>query len=254
MPLNIEDGFQPGVALPRRTGGARLRLVTASMTNTGTVLFALDTLFVVLGWPLALWWAGRSPIAALLALPFDARIAGYPIADLAGAVRDGAVPARRDPGDARSLARVPLVVGMGALLAVLVSLVLPLLDASLFCRPGGGTRRCCSPWRSLPDRDRVPGAPGAEWTAATPRAAAASAGGGRRAARVGPAAHAQQGRQQPATTTSPSCTTGAGRDRSAAGGGPGRRASCAPSEFAVLQAARESAPTRSSLRPTSGAA
>ena len=134
---NLEDGFQPGAAFPQRAGDTRLRFVKASTITTGTVLFALDAVFVALAWPLSLWWAGRAPLADLFEPPFDPRTISYPIADLVALFAMGLY--RRDAivETYKSLVRVPLVVGMGAALSVLGSLVLPLLDASLFARPGG---------------------------------------------------------------------------------------------------------------------
>ena len=107
------------------------------MITTGTVLFVLDAVFVLVAWPLALWWLGRLPVAALFVLPFDTRIPGYPIADLLALFAMGLY--RRDAilEPHISAGRVPLVVGMGALLAVLASLVLPLLNASWFAWPVG---------------------------------------------------------------------------------------------------------------------
>ena len=121
--------------ISHRANGARVRFGLASMTTTGTVLFALDVAFVVLAWPVALWWAGGPSGASLSAAPFDLRVAGYPIADLLALFAMGLY--RRDMVLAahKALVRVPFVVGMGGLLALLASVVLPVFDASLFLRP-----------------------------------------------------------------------------------------------------------------------
>ena len=135
--MNVQQGLQPTASLSRQAGDVRVRFGLASMATTGTVLFVLDAAFVVLAWPIALWWAGRPPLTSLFIPPVDLRIAGYPIADLLALYAMGLY--RRDTilDKYKALARVPLVVGMGALLTILVSVVLPLFDASLFVRPAG---------------------------------------------------------------------------------------------------------------------
>jgi sugar transferase (PEP-CTERM system associated) len=105
------------------------------MTTTGTVLFVLDAVFVVLAWPLAWRWAGGPAWTSLVALPIDLRGVGYPIADLLALFAMGLY--RRDMvlETRQALVRVPLVVGMGGLLTVLTSVVLPLINGSVFLRP-----------------------------------------------------------------------------------------------------------------------
>jgi sugar transferase (PEP-CTERM system associated) len=106
-----------------------------SKTTTGTVLFALDAALVLAIWPLVLW-VSRPDVLSLFALPSDSRGFDYPVFDLLllfamGMYRRDAI---LDAG--RSLTRVPLVVGMGATLAILVSLIQPMLVPSAMM-PGG---------------------------------------------------------------------------------------------------------------------
>jgi sugar transferase (PEP-CTERM system associated) len=106
-----------------------------SKTTTGTVLFALDTVLIVTVWPLVLWLS-RPDFLPLFALPWDARGLEYPAFNLLllfamGLYRRDAI---LDAG--RSLTRVPLVVGMGAIMAIVVSLIQPLLVPSA-TMPGG---------------------------------------------------------------------------------------------------------------------
>jgi sugar transferase (PEP-CTERM system associated) len=106
-----------------------------SKTTTGTVLFALDTLLILLVWPLVLWLSGPNA-QSLFMLPTDARGLDYPAFDLLLLFAMGLY--RRDAilESGRSLTRVPLVVGMGAGLAILISLLQPLLLPSAAV-PGG---------------------------------------------------------------------------------------------------------------------
>ncbi|HEY0422546.1 MAG TPA: hypothetical protein VGC82_04410, partial [Rhodopila sp.] len=91
-------------------------MLRLSKTTTGTVLFGLDAALVVAVWPTVLWIA-RPDVLALLRLPADARGLHYPAFDLLLLFAMGLY--RRDAilQAGRSLARVPLVVGMGATLA-----------------------------------------------------------------------------------------------------------------------------------------
>ena len=106
-----------------------------SKTTTGTVLFALDTVLILAVWPLVLW-VSRPDALALFMLPTDSRGLDYPVLDLLLLFAMGMY--RRDAilEAGRSLTRVPLVVGMGAALAILVSLVQPVLLPSAVM-PGG---------------------------------------------------------------------------------------------------------------------
>jgi sugar transferase (PEP-CTERM system associated) len=98
-------------------------------TTTGTVLFALDTALIVAVWPLVLWLF-RPNALALLDLLRDSRGLDYPLLDLLLLFAMGLY--RRDAiqETGRSLTRVPLAVGMGAALAIVVSAVQPLLVPS----------------------------------------------------------------------------------------------------------------------------
>jgi sugar transferase (PEP-CTERM system associated) len=95
-------------------------------TTTGSVLFALDTLLLLVFWPLALWLS-RPDAPSLFMLPTDLRGLEYPVFDLLLLFAMGLY--RRDAilEAGRSLSRVPLVVGMGAAVAIVVSLLHPLL-------------------------------------------------------------------------------------------------------------------------------
>ncbi len=111
-----------------------MRQLFASATTTSTVLFSLDALLAVLTWPLVLW-AGRPDPDWLFTLA-DPRGVLYPAADLLALYAMGLY--RRDAmlETGRSLTRVPLVVGMGATMAVLVSMVPAWIDRSI--TPIGG--------------------------------------------------------------------------------------------------------------------
>ncbi len=82
-----------------------------------------------------LWFAYPS-FAVRLNVPLDLRGVTYPLTDLLLLYAMGLY--RRDAllHTGRSLSRVPLVVGMGALLTVLCSWMSPRLDTHLFARPG----------------------------------------------------------------------------------------------------------------------
>ncbi len=107
-----------------------------SRTTTGTVLFALDAGLIVAVWPLVLWLS-RPDWWTLFDLPVDARGLSYPVFNLLllfamGLYRRDAI---QEAG--RSLTRVPLVVGMGAALAILLSLLQPVLMPETAAVPGG---------------------------------------------------------------------------------------------------------------------
>lgn len=106
-----------------------------SRTTTGTVLFALDAILILTLWPFVLWLS-QPDVLSLINLPMDARGLDYPVFDLLLLFAMGLY--RRDAiqETGRSLSRVPLVVGMGAGLAILVSLIQPLLVPSALT-PGG---------------------------------------------------------------------------------------------------------------------
>jgi sugar transferase (PEP-CTERM system associated) len=106
-----------------------------SKTTTGSVLFGLDAVLLLLVWPLVLWLS-RPDALSLFALPRDSRGLDYPVFDLLLLFAMGLY--RRDAilEAGRSLSRVPLVVGMGATVAIVVSLIQPLLLRSA-AMPGG---------------------------------------------------------------------------------------------------------------------
>ena len=97
----------------------RLKL---SMTTTGTALFALDVVLVLLAWPVVLW-LGRPDFWALFVPPDDLRGFLYPAADLLVLYAMGLYRREAMAETGRSLTRVPLVVGMGCGASVLISML-----------------------------------------------------------------------------------------------------------------------------------
>jgi sugar transferase (PEP-CTERM system associated) len=93
-----------------------------SKTTTGTVLFALDAALILAVWPLVLRLS-RPEELSLFLLPWDSRAFAYPVFDLLLLFAMGLYRREAILEAARSLTRVPLVVGMGAALAIVVSLV-----------------------------------------------------------------------------------------------------------------------------------
>jgi sugar transferase (PEP-CTERM system associated) len=110
-------------------------MLRVSRTTTGTVLFALDTLLVATLWP-AVLLVSRPDVLSLFMLPTDSRGLDYPGCNLLLLFAMGMY--RRDAilQTGQSLTRVPLVVGMGAALAILTSLIQPLLVPAASV-PGG---------------------------------------------------------------------------------------------------------------------
>jgi sugar transferase (PEP-CTERM system associated) len=106
-----------------------------SKTTTGTVLFALDTSLILTVWPLVLW-ASRPDGLSLFLLPADMRGFDYPVFDLLLLFAMGMYRREAILQAGHSLTRVPLVVGMGAALAILVSVLQPLLLSTALI-PGG---------------------------------------------------------------------------------------------------------------------
>jgi sugar transferase (PEP-CTERM system associated) len=113
-----------------------MALLKLSLIPTGTALFALDAACVLALWPMV-QWTDRADAVVLFSVPTDLRGVLYPAADLLALYAMGLY--RRDAilETYRSLGRVPLVVGMGAMLAVLCSVLLAALDPRHFARPGG---------------------------------------------------------------------------------------------------------------------
>jgi sugar transferase (PEP-CTERM system associated) len=99
------------------------------------VLFGLDTVLVAAVWPLVLLFSSPG-LMSLSALPIDARGFSYPLFDLLLLFAMGLYRREAVVELGRSLTRVPLVVGMGAALAVLLSLIQPMLIAGA-ATPGG---------------------------------------------------------------------------------------------------------------------
>ena len=106
-----------------------------SRTTTGMVLFGLDAALVLAVWPLVLLFT-RPGLLSLSGLPVDARGFSYPLFDLLLLFAMGLYRREAVVEFGRSLTRVPLVVGMGAALAVLLSLIQPVLIAGGVA-PGG---------------------------------------------------------------------------------------------------------------------
>ncbi|HEY0181229.1 MAG TPA: TIGR03013 family XrtA/PEP-CTERM system glycosyltransferase [Rhodopila sp.] len=106
-----------------------------SKTTTGTVLFALDAVLVLILW-LTVLWLSRRHVLSMFEIPLDARGATYPVFDLLLLFAMGLY--RRDAimETGRSLTRVPLIVGMGTAAAIVVSLVQPLVVPHAL-RPSG---------------------------------------------------------------------------------------------------------------------
>lgn len=108
-------------------------MMRVSKTTTGTVLFGLDAVLVLTVWPLVLLFT-RPGLLSPTALPVDARGFSYPLFDLLLLFAMGLYRREAVVDLGRSLTRVPLVVGMGAALAVGLSLIQPILIS-------GGVRR-----------------------------------------------------------------------------------------------------------------
>jgi sugar transferase (PEP-CTERM system associated) len=121
---------------PRTSEAQRARLLHPALYTTGSVLFALDLVCVMVAWSLVLWVAYPSYFPHL-APPFDLRSLTYPVTDLLLLYAMGLY--RRDAilWTGRALSRVPLVVGMGTFLTVLLSVVSSWIEPSLFAHPGG---------------------------------------------------------------------------------------------------------------------
>jgi sugar transferase (PEP-CTERM system associated) len=132
---DLEFGSSSATPAPQPSGDQSRRLLNLSRFTTGSVLCALDLCCVLVAWPLVLW-AAYPGLVIHLTPPLDLRGVSYPVTDLLLLYAMGLY--RRDAilWTGRSLSRVPLVVGMGAVLTVLCALVLPWFDALLFARPG----------------------------------------------------------------------------------------------------------------------
>lgn len=134
MPQDPSKVLSP--SQPRRYPRRGMRFLKHSLTTTGTVLFALDAALVALSWPLVLW-AARPTVSTPLAIPTDLRGVAYPVLDLLVLYAMGLY--RRDAIVAlwQALTRVPLIVGMGAVVVAALAELLGALDSNLFRHAGG---------------------------------------------------------------------------------------------------------------------
>lgn len=94
--------------------------------TTGTALFSLDFVIILAAWPIVLW-VGGPHLEALSSLLQDPRGFIYPLLNLLLLFAMGLYRREAILEAGRAFTRVPLVVGMGATLAALVSLSLPVL-------------------------------------------------------------------------------------------------------------------------------
>lgn len=113
-----------------------MRHLKLSFTTTGSALFILDLALIAFVWPLTLW-VGRPASLMPFADPMDIRGIVYPAADLLvlyamGLYRRDAILEMR-----KTATRIPLVVGMGGVLAILCSVIPPWLGATSFGWFGG---------------------------------------------------------------------------------------------------------------------
>lgn len=94
-------------------------------------LFALDLVLVVLAWPAILWLA-HFDAGGLLSTPVDPRGLAYPSSDLLFLYAMGLYRREAFVEKRRSAMRVPLVVGMGAVVALIGCVVISALAPSVF--------------------------------------------------------------------------------------------------------------------------
>ncbi len=99
-----------------------MKRLAIPLTTSGSALFALDTFFVFVSWPLVLW-AGRPDHLSLFSSPGDLRGWLYPILNLLTLYSMGLYRREALIETGRSLSRVPLVVGMGCAAALVASMV-----------------------------------------------------------------------------------------------------------------------------------
>ena len=99
-----------------------MRFLKLSFSTTASALFVLDLALVLLIWPLTLW-LGRPGSLPLFAPPLDIRLLSYPMGVLLVLYAMGLY--RRDAllEPRKTATRIPLVVGMGGLLAILSSVL-----------------------------------------------------------------------------------------------------------------------------------
>ena len=133
------SGFHPKVLSPmqpHRYPSRRMRLLKLSLTTTGTVLFALDTALAALSWPLVLWVAWPT-VGTVLAIPMDLRALAYPVLDLLVLYAMGLYRREALVAGWQVLARLPLVVGMGAVITAGLAEALSATNSAIFVRIGG---------------------------------------------------------------------------------------------------------------------
>jgi sugar transferase (PEP-CTERM system associated) len=113
-----------------------MRFLKLSFNTTGSALFVLDLALVLLVWPLTLW-VGRPGSLSLTGQPFDVRLLAYPAGVLLVLYAMGLY--RRDAllEPRKTATRIPLVVGMGGVFAILTSVVAGLLGPDTFGWFGG---------------------------------------------------------------------------------------------------------------------
>ncbi len=112
-----------------------MRFLKKSLMAAANVLFLLDLGLVALVWPLTLW-AGWPGLITLLDQPADAWCIIYPLSDLLALYAMGLYRREAILETRKSLSRVPLVVGMGAVAALALTIVLPSIDPEAFRRLG----------------------------------------------------------------------------------------------------------------------
>ena len=95
-------------------------------TTTGSILFGLDMILDTFAWPIILWVSGPD-MMSLFQSPMDVRAVVFPAFNLLLLFAMGLYRREAILNAGRSLTRVPLVVGMGATAAILVSLLQPML-------------------------------------------------------------------------------------------------------------------------------
>jgi sugar transferase (PEP-CTERM system associated) len=115
--------------------GRPVKWLKLPMSTTGTALFLLDVMLVLLSWP-AVLWISRPDFPTLFAAPDDIRGYLYPIANLLVLYAMGLY--RRDAliETGRSLSRVPLIVGMGCSASAVLSTLPAFLSSDI--TPLGG--------------------------------------------------------------------------------------------------------------------
>jgi sugar transferase (PEP-CTERM system associated) len=110
----------------------RPRILRATMARS---LFALDVLLVLIVWPAILWLA-HFGIGGLLNIPIDMRGALYPAMNLLFLYAMGLYRREAFVEEHRSAMRVPLIVGMGAVTALIICSVTASIAPATFLAHG----------------------------------------------------------------------------------------------------------------------